>query len=63
VHEIERGLDYTLFVSIGEGGDPRKYDLELQVPEHLHHLMALYVGKEVFLSLPPDRLHLLVPDE
>jgi ABC-type sulfate/molybdate transport systems ATPase subunit len=63
VHEIERGLDYTLFVSIGEGSDPRKYDLELQVPEHLHHLMALHVEKEVFLSLPPDRLHLLAPDE
>jgi hypothetical protein len=37
--------------------------LEIQVPDHLHHLMALHVGKEIFLSLPPDRLHLLAPDE
>ena len=63
VHEVERGLDYVLFASIGEGGDRGKYDLEIQVSDHLHYLMALKAGKEIFLSLPPDRLHLLVRDE
>lgn len=63
VHEIERGLDYLLFVSISDGGDRRKYDLEVHVRSHLHYLMMLHIGKEVFLSLPPDRLHLLLPDE
>ncbi len=63
VHEIERGLDHLLFVSIGEAGDRRKYDLEIQVPDHLHDLMMLHAGKEIFLSLPPERLHLLAPDE
>jgi len=63
VQEIGRGLDHLLHVAIGEGGDPRKYDLEIQVADHLRHLMMLHVGKEIFLSLPPDRLHLLAPDE
>ncbi len=63
VHEIERGLDYVLFVKIGEGSDPKKYDLELRVEEHPRHHMMLHVGKEIYLSLPPDRLHLLAPDE
>lgn len=63
VHEIERGLDYLLFISISEGGDRRRYDLEVHVRSHLYHLMMLHIGKEVFLSLPPDRLHLLLPDE
>jgi len=63
VRELGRGLDYVLYVGIGDGNDPKKYDLEIQVPDHLHHLMALHVGKEIFLSLPLDRLHLLAPDE
>lgn len=63
VHELERGLDYLLFVSLVDGADRGKYDLEIQVRNHLHHLMTLHVGKEVWLSLPPDRLHLLAPDE
>ena len=63
VHELGRGLDYLLFVSLVDGGDRGKYDLEIQVRNHLHHLMTLHVGKEVWLSLPPDRLHLLQPDE
>jgi len=63
VHELGRGLDYLLFVSLVDGGDRRKYDLEIQVRSRLHHLMTLHVGKEVWLSLPPDRLHLLQPDE
>jgi ABC-type Fe3+/spermidine/putrescine transport system ATPase subunit len=63
VREIERGLDYLLFVAIGETGHRRRYDLEIQVRSHLRQLMMLHVGKDVFLSLPPDRLHLLAPDE
>jgi hypothetical protein len=63
VRELERGLDYVLYVGIGEGSDPKKYDLELRVEEHPRHHMMLHVGKEVFVSLPPDRLHLLAPDE
>ena len=63
VHELGRGLDYLLFVSLVDGGDRGKYDLEIQVRSRLHHLMTLHVGKEVWLSLPPDRLHLLQPDE
>lgn len=63
VHELGRGLDYLLFVSLVDGGDRGKYDLEIQVRSHLHHLMSLHVGKEVWLSLPSDRLHLLAPDE
>lgn len=63
VHELGRGLDYLLFVSLTDGGDPGKYDLEIQVRSRLYDLMTLYVGKEVWLSLPPDRLRLLQPDE
>ena len=63
VHEFGRGLDYLLFVSLTDGGDRGKYDLGIQVRSHLHHLMKLQVGKEVWLSLPPDRLHLLAHDE
>jgi ABC-type sulfate/molybdate transport systems ATPase subunit len=63
VHELGRGLDYLLFVSLIDGSDRRKYDLEIQVRSRLYQLMALHVGKEVWMSLPPDRLHLLQPDE
>lgn len=63
VHELGRGLDYLLFVSLADGGDRGKYDLEIQVRSRLHHVMALQVGKEVWLSLPQDRLRLLQPDE
>jgi ABC-type sulfate/molybdate transport systems ATPase subunit len=63
VHELGRGLDFLLFVSLTDESDRGKYDLEIQVRSRLHHLMALHVGKEVWLSLPPDRLHLLQPDE
>ncbi|MDE2060186.1 MAG: ABC transporter ATP-binding protein [candidate division NC10 bacterium] len=63
VHELGRGLDYLLFVSLVDGSDRGKYDLEVQVRSRLHHLMGLHAGKEVWLSLPPDRLHLLAPDE
>lgn len=63
VHELGRGLDYLLFVSLVDGSDHGKYDLEIQVRSRLHHLMTLHVGKEVWLSLPPDRLHMLQPDE
>jgi len=63
VHEIGRGLDYLLFVSLNDGDDRGKYDLEIQVRNHLRQQMTLHVGKEVWLSLPPDRLHLLLPDE
>jgi molybdate transport system ATP-binding protein len=63
VHELGRGLDYLLYVSLADGGDRGKYDLEIQVRSRLHHVMALQVGKEVWLSLPPDRLRLLQPDE
>ncbi len=63
VNEIQRGLDYLLLVSIGEEGDAERYDLELRVEEHPRHHMMLHVGKEVFLSLPPDRLHVLAPDK
>lgn len=63
VHELGRGLDYLLFISLTDGDDRGKYDLEVQVRSRLHDLMTLYVGKEVWLSLPPDRLHLLAPDE
>ncbi|MBZ0160335.1 ABC transporter ATP-binding protein [Candidatus Methylomirabilis sp.] len=63
VHELGRGLDYLLFVSLVDGSDRGKYDLEIQVRSRLYHLMTLHVGKEIWLSLPPDRLHLLAPDE
>lgn len=63
VHELGRGLDYLLFVSLVDRGDREKYDLEIQVRSRLYDLMALRVGKEVWLSLPSDRLHLLAPDE
>lgn len=62
VHEIERGVDYLLFINLTGGDDRGKYDLEVQVRRRLHELMTLYVGKEVWLTLPADRLHLLVPE-
>jgi hypothetical protein len=63
VREIQRGLDYLLLVRVGEEGEPQGLELELRVEEHPRHHMSLHVGKEVFLSLPPDRLHMLAPDE
>ncbi|PWB47974.1 MAG: ABC transporter ATP-binding protein [Candidatus Methylomirabilota bacterium] len=63
VHELGRGLDYLLFVGLADGDNRGKYDLEIQVRSRLHDLMSLYVGKEVWVSLPPDRLRLLQPDD
>jgi ABC-type sulfate/molybdate transport systems ATPase subunit len=56
--EVKRGTDYQLWfgaeASIAQAGD-----IEIHCSEHLHYLMKLQPGKEVWIALPPDKLHVL----
>ncbi len=60
--EIKRGTDYQLWFA-AEGPIGRAGDLEIHCSEHLHYLMKLHPGKQVWIALPPDKLHALAQVE
>ena len=58
--EVRRGVDYRLrFRADGETGEAG--EIEIHCSEHLHSLMKLAPGREVWIALPPDKLHVLEP--
>jgi ABC-type sulfate/molybdate transport systems ATPase subunit len=58
--ESERGTDYLLrFRAHGEAGAAG--EILIHCSAHVHHLMKIYPGKEVWLTLPPGKLHILAP--
>jgi ABC-type Fe3+/spermidine/putrescine transport system ATPase subunit len=60
--ELERGTDYLLrFRPDGQPGEAG--EIEICCSEHLHYLMKLQPGKQVFIALPPDKLHVLAKPE
>ncbi len=60
--ELERGVDYLLRFR-AEGSAAAAGDIEIHCSEHLHYLMKLTPGKQVWIALPPDKLHVLAPVE
>lgn len=58
--ESERGTDYLLrFRADGEAASAG--EILIHCSSHVHDLMKLHPGKEVWLTLPPDKLHVLTP--
>ncbi len=56
--EVKRGIDYLhRFRPDGEAGEAR--EISISCPEHLHSLMKLRRDMEVWISLPPEHLHVL----
>ena len=64
ITEVKRGIDYQLRFR-AEGAASGAGEIEIHCSEHLHYLMKLQPGKEVWIALPPDKLHVLtlVPDD
>ena len=58
--ELERGVDYLLKFRL-EGHPAEEGEIEIHCSEHLHYLMKLHPGKQVSISFPPDKLHILAP--
>jgi hypothetical protein len=58
--EVERGVDYLLKFR-GDGQAVEAGEIEIHCSEHLHYLMKLHPGKQVFIAFPPDKLHMLSP--
>jgi ABC-type Fe3+/spermidine/putrescine transport system ATPase subunit len=58
--EVERGVDFLLKFR-GDGRAVEAGEIEIHCSEHLHYLMKLHPGKQVFIALPPDKLHILSP--
>jgi molybdate transport system ATP-binding protein len=58
--EVERGTDYLLRFR-ADGPAARAGEIVINCSEHLHYLMKLRVGKHLWISLPPDKLHVLLP--
>jgi ABC-type sulfate/molybdate transport systems ATPase subunit len=56
--EVERGVDYLLKFR-ADGRAVEAGEIEIHCSEHLHYLMKLHPGKQVFIALPPDKLHIL----
>ncbi len=61
--EVERGTDYLLRFR-SEGPAAGAGEIVINCSEHLHDLMKLQPGKPVWISFPPEKLHVLasVPD-
>jgi molybdate transport system ATP-binding protein len=64
ITEVKRGIDYQLRFR-AEGAASGAGEIEIHCSEHLHSLMMLQPGKELWIALPPDKLHVLtlVPDD
>ena len=60
--EVERGVDYLLKFR-GDGQAVEAGEIEIHCSEHLHYLMKLHPGKQIFIALPPDKLHVLAKSE
>ena len=58
--EVERGTDYLLRFR-AEGKASGAGEIAINCSEHLHYLMKLQPGKPVWVTFPPDKLHLLAP--
>jgi len=58
IAEVERGTDYLLRFR-AEGKASGAGEIVINCSEHLHYLMKLQPGKPVWISLPPDKLHVL----
>jgi len=58
--EVERGTDYLLWFR-ADGPAARAGEIVINCSEHLHYLMKIQVGKRLWISLPPDKLHVLIP--
>ncbi len=58
--EVERGTDYLLRFR-ADGPAAAAGEIVIHCSEHLHYLMKLGPGMSVWVSLPPDKLHVLAP--
>ena len=56
--EVKRGTDYQLWFG-AEGSIAQAGDIEIHCSEHLHYLMKLHPGMQIWIALPPDKLHVL----
>jgi len=60
--ELERRVDYLLRFR-AEGAAAEAGEIAIHCSGHLHFLMKLHPGKPAWISLPPDKLHVLSPAE
>jgi ABC-type sulfate/molybdate transport systems ATPase subunit len=60
--ELERGVDFLLRFR-PEGQAAAAGEIEIHCSEHLHYLMKLRPGTQVWVALPPEKLHVLAPAE
>jgi hypothetical protein len=60
--ESERGTDYLLKF-LPDGGAAAAGEILIHCSSHVHHLMKIRPGREVWLTLPPGKLHVLAPPE
>ena len=58
--EVERGVDFLLKFR-ADGQAVEAGEIEIHCSEHLHYLKQLHPGKQVFIALAPDKLHVLAP--
>jgi len=58
--ESERGTDYLLKF-LPDGQAAAAGEILIHCSSHVHHLMKIRPGKEVWLTLPPGKLHVLAP--
>lgn len=58
--EVERGTDYLLRFR-ADGAAAAAGEIVIHCSEHLHYLMKLQPGMPVWVSLPPEKLHVLAP--
>lgn len=53
--------ELTLCCDSADGPAAGASEIVIHCSEHAHFLMKLQPGKPVWISLPPDKLHVLVP--
>jgi molybdate transport system ATP-binding protein len=58
--EIERGTDYLLRFR-GDGPAAEAGEILIHCSAHVHYLMKIQPGKPVWVTFPPNKLHLLAP--
>ncbi len=60
--EVQRGTDYLLRFR-ADGKVAEAGEIVIHCSEHLHYLMKLHPGQQVWVALPPNKLHVLAPAE